>query len=80
MGIGGAALYRVALIAGRQLARLPSRGKRAPPWAWQLFLDGAAHYGARLHAFPQMERKMRLNMLAAIMSFAFLAAIVFGMV
>jgi hypothetical protein len=64
-----------SLIADRKLAWLPSHAKRA-----RLLLDCAAHYGASLHAFSRMELKMRLNMLAAIMSFAFLAAIVFGMV
>lgn len=49
MGIAGAAIYSIVLIAFRKLVRLPSHAKRAFRWVWRLLLEGAAHHGASLH-------------------------------
>jgi hypothetical protein len=45
MGIAGAALYSLALIGARELARFPSRANGALRWARQSVLEGAAKYG-----------------------------------
>ena len=52
MGIAGAALYSLVLIAGRKLAWLASHAKHASRSVWRLLLEGAAPYGASPHAVP----------------------------
>jgi hypothetical protein len=54
MGIAGAALYSLVLIAGRALAPLPSHAKHALHWVCRLVLESAAHHGANLHAAPHV--------------------------
>jgi hypothetical protein len=58
MGIAGAVLYSLVLVTARALAPLPSHTKHALRWVWRLLLEGAAHYGASLHAVhrPNSER------------------------
>jgi hypothetical protein len=58
MGIAGAALYSLALIGARELARFPSRANVALRWAWQSILEGAAQYGASLYAIPPKGRQL----------------------
>jgi hypothetical protein len=55
MGIAGAALYSLALIAGRELVRLPAHVKHALRGVWRPLLEGAAHCGASLHPASHAE-------------------------
>jgi hypothetical protein len=50
MGIAGAVLYSLVLVTARVLAPLPSHTKHGLRRVWGLLLEGAAHYGASLHA------------------------------
>lgn len=52
MGIAGAALYSLVLIAGRKLVRLSSHAKPAFRSVRRLLLEGVARHGARLRAAP----------------------------
>jgi len=58
MGIAGAALYSLALIGARELARFPPRANVALRWVWQSILEGAAQYGASLYAIPPKGRQL----------------------
>ena len=55
MGIAGAALYSLALLAGRELARLASHAKHTLRGGWPLVLEGAAGHRASLHPAPHTE-------------------------
>jgi len=52
MGIGGAAVYGLALMAFRGLEWLGSHIARLLGGAWRWFVEGAALYGADLYASP----------------------------
>ena len=56
MGIGGAAVYGLALIILRALERLGATIARLPGWVWHRLVDGAALYGAGLYASPAAPR------------------------
>jgi hypothetical protein len=56
MGIGGAAVYGLALIVLRALERLGAQISRLLGWVWHWFVDGAALYGADLYASPDAPR------------------------
>ena len=57
MGIAGAALYSLALIAGRELAQVLTGAKRPLRSAWQAFLYGAALCGAGLYPRPHTKSR-----------------------
>jgi len=61
MGIAGAALYSLVLIAGRELARLPSHAQHALRWVWRLLLEGGAHYSASVHASPRVNDQQSIT-------------------
>ena len=50
MGIGGAAVYGLALMVLRALERLGAHLDCLLGWAWRWFIEGAALYGADLNA------------------------------
>ena len=52
MGIGGAALYSLALIVVRALPRLQSCTGRLLRRAGRAILDGTAQYGASFYGMP----------------------------
>ena len=52
MGIGGAAVYGLALMAFRGLERLGALIARLLGGAWHWFVEGAALHGAHLYAPP----------------------------
>ena len=52
MGIGGAVLYGLVVMAGRKLSRLSMRANRLLASIWHMSLEGAALSGASFHALP----------------------------
>ena len=61
MGIAGAALYSLALLALRELAQFRSQATRTLRWTWQLLVDSAAHRGASLHVAPPQVHQSNHN-------------------
>jgi hypothetical protein len=57
MGIGGAAVYSLALMVLRALERLGAHISRLLGWVWQCLVDGAALHGADLYASPAAPRR-----------------------
>ena len=57
MGIGGAAVYGLALMVLRGLERLGAQIARLLGWAWHGFVDAAAIHGAHLYASPAASRR-----------------------
>ena len=57
MGIGGAAVYGLALVVLRALERIGAQIARLLGWAWRLFVDSAAIHGAQLYASPAASRR-----------------------
>ena len=56
MGIGGVAVYGLAVIVLRALDRLGAQISRLLGWVWHWFVDGAALYHADLYASPDAPR------------------------
>jgi len=61
MGVAGAALYSLLLIAGHELAGLPSHAQHTQRSVWQLLLEGAAHYGASVRASPRVNDQQSIT-------------------
>ena len=59
--ISGAALYRLVLLADRELAQFGSHATRAVRSFWRLPVDGAAHHGTSLHGVPPSKAQRAMS-------------------